>query len=155
MRSWYVHKHCCNHYRNRFSGIVESLYLDCEPWPSSRNKRRDAMIEELLSLNSGLFLAREPQHCVYEVWQNGRVEPCGKTIWTHEDLCDDHRPFVESLPYEYRYKPKAGTINEDRKHRNAFYGLSSRFDASLCYVNGRDGGQPKAIERILGKAAHK
>jgi hypothetical protein len=139
----------CGYYRNRFYGLVESLYEDCAPWPTSRSKKRDAMIEELSALNHEQFLAREPYHCIYEVWQNGHIEPCGQIIWTYDDLCPLHKPFVESLPPEYRYKPKAGTVDNSRALRNAFYGLSSRFDASLGWI--AKGDQPKAIERILGK----
>jgi hypothetical protein len=73
---------------------VADLYNDLAPWPTGRSHKRDGMIEELSRLNG--------EHCIYELWQNGRIEPCGKTIWTHENLCPDHKPFVESLS-EYQY----------------------------------------------------
>jgi hypothetical protein len=130
-------------YRCYFDGLVLALYNDCAPWPTSRNKKRDAMIEELSALQHETYLARDVCRCKYEVWQNGHIEPCGTITWTHEDLCSLHKPFVDSLPLEYQYKSKAGKVNDARKCRNAFYGLSSHYNATIVATSQYP--QPKAI----------
>ena len=146
--SWYSKP--CNHYREPFNDLSKELYELCGKWPQGRSKKRDAMIEEIRHLDEAQSIARKPHYCIYEVWQNGHIEPCNVITWTYEDLCSLHKPFVESLPWEYRYKPKAGTFDDSRKRRNAFYGLSSLYNAEIAHVS-RQNPQPKAIERILGK----
>jgi len=141
---WNVKPH--GRYRGRWlHGLVKDLYDDCAPWPQGRSNKRDAMIEEITRLNDEQSLALDPNHCIYEIWNGAQIQPCGETIWTHTDLCDAHKPFVESLPWEYRFRPRAGT--HALKYRNAFYGLPPRFNATLT----PGFNQPKAIERILGK----
>lgn len=106
------------------------------------------MIEEILHLFAETRKARSPGYCIFEVWESGVIQPCNRVIWDHKNLCLDHEPLVESLPWEYRFKPKAGSIKDNKKWRNAFYNMSSRFDP--VHANGTRG-----IERILGKERKK
>ncbi len=144
--SW---KEPCVFYRNHYSGIVEDLYLDCGPWPSSRSKKWDAIIEEILRLQLQLCIAPDPRYCIFEQYnrKTQKMELCGKQCFTHhtESLCAEHLDYYNSFP-EYHDVYNGKHIFERRMPAITYARLARSWYATFGHMSNP---KLKALRRTL------
>ncbi len=92
-------------YRTYIHEAVKKLYDDCGPWPASRSKKRDAMMEELQRLSQERWRVPDPEYCVFEFYNREKQEmqSCGKLEdgrVCFEPLCKEHLEYAQDMPEE-------------------------------------------------------